>query len=49
MSKLQTSIALSTMEAEYNALSEALKSVLPLRELLTHVAKGVGLRLHHNI
>ena len=42
-SKLQTSIALSTMEAEYNALSEALKSVLPLRELLTHVAKGVGL------
>ena len=42
-SKLQTSIALSTMEAEYNALSESLKSVLPLQELLTHVAEGVGL------
>ena len=42
-SKLQSSIALSTMEAEYNALSEALKSVLPLQELLTHVARGVGL------
>ena len=42
-SKLQSSIALSTMEAEYNALSESLKSVLPLRELLTHVAEGVGL------
>ena len=31
------------MEAKYNALSEALKSVLPLQELLTHVARGVGL------
>jgi hypothetical protein len=30
------------MEAEYNALSVAMKSVLPLLELLKTVAKGAG-------
>jgi hypothetical protein len=42
-SKLQSRIANSTMEAEYNALSSAMKEVLPLQELLRAVAKGVGL------
>ena len=41
-SKLQVDIATSTMEAEYNALSAAMKSVLPLLELLKTVAKGAG-------
>ncbi len=42
-SKLQGLIALSTMEAEYNALSEAMKFVLPLRTLIRTVSIGVGL------
>ena len=33
-SKLQTEIALSTCEAEYIALSSAMRTLLPLRELL---------------
>ena len=31
------------MEAEYNALSTAMKSVIPLLELLRAVGKGVGM------
>jgi hypothetical protein len=42
-SKLQSDIATSTMEAEYNALSTAMKSVLPLLELFKAVGKQVGL------
>ena len=42
-SKLQSDIATSTMEAEYTALSVAMKSVLPLLELLKTVARGVGM------
>ena len=42
-SKLQTDIAMSTMESEYNALSMAMKSVLPLQTLVRVVARGVGL------
>jgi hypothetical protein len=41
-SKLQDSIALSTMMAEYYALSTAMRDVLPLRTLLQTVAKGCG-------
>ena len=33
-SKLQTEIALSTMEAEYIALSQAMRSVIPLIQLM---------------
>jgi hypothetical protein len=40
-SKLQTDIALSTMEAEYNALSMALKELLPLKRLVETVAGAV--------
>jgi len=42
-SKLQESIALSTMMAEYYALSTCMREVLPLRDLITTVAAGCGL------
>ena len=42
-SKLQESIALSTMMAEYYALSTAMRDVLPLRNLVKAVAAGCGL------
>jgi hypothetical protein len=42
-SKLQESIALSTMMAEYYALSTAMREVIPLRGLVHSVAKDVGL------
>jgi hypothetical protein len=41
-SKLQDSIALSTMMAEYYALSSAMREVIPLRALIQVVAKGCG-------
>ena len=44
MSKLQSQIALSTMEAEYIALSTAMRELIPLREILkeiyTHVLQN---------
>ena len=42
-SKLQESVALSTMMAEYYALSTCMREVLPMRDLITTVAKGAGL------
>ena len=42
ISKLQHEIALSTMEAEYNALSYAMRSVLPLQQTVQTVAAGIG-------
>ena len=42
-SKLQEGIALSTMMAEYYALSTCMREVLPLRELTKGVAKGLGI------
>ncbi len=42
-SKLQESIALSTMMAEYYALSSTMQEVLPLRDLVKRVAQGCGL------
>ena len=45
-SKLQTEIALSTTEAEYIALSQALREVIPLTTLLREIDKtfpiGIG-------
>ena len=38
-SKLQTEIALSTMEAEYIALSQALRNLIPLRRLVRFVCE----------
>ena len=45
MSKLQSDIALSTMEAEYNALSMALKELLPLKRLVETVAQAIQIPL----
>ena len=42
-SKLQTDIALSTMEAEYNALSIAMRSVLPLQVLTKEISQHIDL------
>jgi Reverse transcriptase (RNA-dependent DNA polymerase) len=42
-SKLQHEIALSTMEAEYNALSFAMRSVLPFQRTVKAIAHGIGL------
>jgi hypothetical protein len=42
-SKLQTEIATSTCEAEYIALSAGMRSLLPLRSILTEVTSILGL------
>jgi len=42
-SKLQTDIATSTMEAEYNGMSTSMRDVLPFRRLFLAVARAVGL------
>jgi hypothetical protein len=41
-SRLQSSIALSTMEAEYNALSAAMRELLPFRDRVVAVLHSVG-------
>jgi hypothetical protein len=46
ISTLQSDVALSTMEVEYNALSIALKALLPLKRLVDTVSKAVHLPLH---
>jgi hypothetical protein len=43
MSKLQTDIATSTMESEYNALSMSMREVLPLQNLTTTIVRALGL------
>ena len=45
-SKLQQSIALSTMMAEYYALSTCMMEVIPLRNTVAAVAKGMGIDEH---
>jgi len=42
-SQLQTEVSLSTLEAEYSALSFALRTLLPLKRLLIGIAETVGL------
>jgi hypothetical protein len=42
-SKLQTTISLSTMMAEYYALSTAMREVLPIRDRVKAVAQGFGI------
>jgi hypothetical protein len=42
-SKLQTDIATSTMEAEYNALSLSMRDVIPFKRLVNAVSHSVGL------
>jgi hypothetical protein len=41
-SKLQTEIALSTMEAEYTALSMTMRELLPFQRLVKAIARSVG-------
>jgi hypothetical protein len=41
-SKLQTDIATSTMEAEYNALAMAMREVIPLQNLSKDIIRGLG-------
>jgi Reverse transcriptase (RNA-dependent DNA polymerase) len=43
VSKLQSEISVSTMEAEYIALSTALRDLVPLREIIHEVAAALGL------
>jgi hypothetical protein len=42
---LQTEISLSTLGAEYSALSSALQTLLPLRSMLLEIVAGVKLPL----
>jgi hypothetical protein len=42
-SQLQTEISLSTLEAEYSALSHALRTLLPLKRMLVGVAEVLSL------
>jgi hypothetical protein len=41
-SQLQTEISLSTLEAEYSALSFSLKALIPLKRLVTEAANVIG-------
>jgi hypothetical protein len=46
VSKLQTEIALSTTEAEYIALSQSLRDLIPMRRLLDEASKGLRLEVN---
>ena len=43
-SKLQQEISLSTVEAEYVALSQSMRELIPLRELLKETHDEMGMR-----
>ena len=43
ISKMQQMIATSTMEAEYNALSTAMRDVIPLQELFRQLGNSIGI------
>jgi hypothetical protein len=43
VSRLQTDISTSTMEAEYSALSAAMRDVLPIKMLTTEISENFGL------
>lgn len=47
-SKLQPQIALSTMESEYIALSTAMRSLLPLKEILFSMAAALNIEINEN-
>jgi hypothetical protein len=48
-SKLQTEVALSTLEAEYIALSQAMRELIPLRELLQEIGTNLELDFAHPV
>ena len=41
VSKMQTQVALSTMEAEYVALSQSMRDLIPIRQILQEIMKTV--------
>ena len=43
LSKLQTEVALSTTEAEYIALSQAMRNVIPIMQLLEEIQQFMGI------
>ena len=43
VSKLQKEIALSTLHAKYVALSQSLRDLLPVKELVTELLQGMGI------
>ena len=47
VSKMQTQCALSTMESEYLALSQAMRDLIPLREILKEINKTVFGKVVH--
>ncbi len=49
VSKLQTEIALSTTEAEYIALSQAMRELIPMREFLSHLQQKMKIESKHPI
>eukprot|EP00957_Ditylum_brightwellii_P128515 9802388-Ditylum_brightwellii.AAC.1 len=46
-SKLQTEVALSTLHAEYVALYQLLRDLLPTKDLITEVLKGMWQKDKH--
>jgi hypothetical protein len=42
VNKLQTNIATSTMEAEYNTFSMVMRDLIPLQHLCKAIVKGLG-------
>ena len=44
VSKLQTEVALSTLEAEYIALSQSMRDLLPMRRLVQDVSNVLGIK-----
>ena len=48
-SKLQTEIALSTLEAEYIALSQAMRELIPLRRLFREIGDKMSLELTNGL
>ncbi|MGH7954943.1 MAG: Ty1/Copia family ribonuclease HI, partial [Gloeomargaritales cyanobacterium] len=45
VSKLQTEIALSTTEAEYIALSQSMRDILPMKRIIVEVLTSYGISL----
>jgi hypothetical protein len=43
ITRLQTTIALSTMESEYVALSTAMRDLIPLKAAVSEIASGMGI------
>jgi hypothetical protein len=48
VSKMQTQIALSTMEAEYIALSQSMRDLIPIREIPKEIKGCVFLEDNYN-